>query len=242
LSRADFWIASANAVIYLTSVNNELDLRNTFFWGRETSDICPGSDDRLPTSAGCQEVEGVFLQRMGLSWKDAVALLGAHTLGRGNAEFSGHHGTWAANDAEALIFNKKYYEELIGRAWTPRGLGTTKQDWTWISGNPSNQTPKMMLNTDMCLVYDIDSTKQCCSNTGLFKSNGQSRCDNNANRQCRSYSQNNSRIQATSAVVNYLGGSTPNSNNTPFYNAFTIAWFKATTNGMDNLKPLSDTC
>lgn len=160
LSRADFWVASANAVIYLTSVNNALDLRNAFLWGRETTDSCFGSDDRLPTSAGCQEVEGVFLQRMGLTWKDAVALLGAHTLGR--AGFSSHHGTWAANDAEAQVFDKSYFDELFGRAWTPRGLGTAQQDWTWISGNPNNSSPKLMLNTDMCLVYDIDSSKQCC--------------------------------------------------------------------------------
>lgn len=242
LSRADFWVASANAVIYLTSVNNELDLRNTFLWGRETVDSCIGSADRLPTSAGCQQVEGVFLERMGLTWKDAVALLGAHTLGRANAEFSGHHGTWAANDAEALVFDKAYYEELVGRAWSPRGLGTIKQDWTWKSGNPNNTGSKMMLNTDICLVYDIDSSKQCCSNTGLFAPNGRSRCGSNANRQCRRYSQNNSRIQATQAVVSYLGGSSPNSNNTPFYRAFALAWYKATTNGQYKLKPLKDTC
>lgn len=86
LSRADFWVASANAVIYLTSVNNSLDLRNTYYWGRTTLDSCPGADTRLPTTGGCQDVEGVFLERMGLTWKDAVALLGAHTLGRGNKD------------------------------------------------------------------------------------------------------------------------------------------------------------
>ena len=86
LSRADFWVAAANAVIYLTSIDNSLDLRNTFYWGRTTVDSCPGSDSRLPTTAGCQDVEDVFLTRMGLTWKDAVALLGAHTLGRGHLE------------------------------------------------------------------------------------------------------------------------------------------------------------
>ena len=86
LSRADFWVAAANAVIYLTSIDNSLDLRDTFYWGRTTRDSCPGSDSRLPTTAGCQDVEDVFLTRMGLTWKDAVALLGAHTLGRGHLE------------------------------------------------------------------------------------------------------------------------------------------------------------
>ncbi|KAL3788690.1 hypothetical protein HJC23_001889 [Cyclotella cryptica] len=240
LSRADFWVAAGNAVIYLTSVNNELDLRNTYYWGRTTVDSCPGSDSRLPTTAGCQSVEGVFLERMGLTWKDAVALLGAHTLGRGSSQFSGHHGTWVPNDKEAQIFDKKYFEELFRRAWSPRGVGTSDQDWT--TGSPNSSSPKMMLNTDMCLLFDIDTNKQCCSRTSMFKPNGQNRCESNEDVECPMYSRDNPRIEAAKAVKNFLGGSAPNSNNAPFYNAFTIAWFKATTNGLDALKPLTDTC
>jgi hypothetical protein len=86
LSRADFWIAAANAVIRQTSIGNALDLRGTFRWGREDASSCSGSGDRLPTASGCDEVEGVFLDRMGLRWTDAVALLGAHTLGRASDE------------------------------------------------------------------------------------------------------------------------------------------------------------
>lgn len=88
LSRADFWIASANAVIRQTSVDNALDLRDTFLWGRVDADTCVGSGDRLPIPGGCDESEGVFLTRMGLGWRDVVALMGAHTLGRGEDEVS----------------------------------------------------------------------------------------------------------------------------------------------------------
>ena len=83
LSRADFWIASANAVIRQTSVDTALDMRNTFVWGRKDVNTCAGSGERLPLPSGCGQVEGVFLERMGLTWVDAVALMGAHTLGRG---------------------------------------------------------------------------------------------------------------------------------------------------------------
>jgi hypothetical protein len=87
MSRADFWVASANAVIKLSS-NGELDLKDTFMWGRADADQCPDSGLRLPEAQQCSEVQEVFLNRLGLSWTDAVALIGGHTLGRGG--FSGH--------------------------------------------------------------------------------------------------------------------------------------------------------
>lgn len=88
LSRADFWIASANAVIRQTSINNTLDLREHFTWGRTDRDSCEGSGDRIPAPTKCSEVENAFLVRMGLDWRDAVALLGAHSLGRSSASVS----------------------------------------------------------------------------------------------------------------------------------------------------------
>ncbi len=98
VSRADFWIAAANAVIRQTSINNSLDMRDTFVWGRKDTDVCAGSGDRLPTPSGCDQVERVLLGRMGLTWADAVALLGAHTLGRG------------ANEVRAADFLREHQE------------------------------------------------------------------------------------------------------------------------------------
>lgn len=88
ISRADFWVIAANAVVKETSVDNRLDLVDTFYWGREDRDECRGSSSRLPSPESCRQVEAVFLERMGLTWRDAVALLGAHTLGRGHSEVS----------------------------------------------------------------------------------------------------------------------------------------------------------
>ena len=88
VTRADFWIASANAVMYHASLDNALNLRETFRWGRRDRENCIGSGNRLPTPARCDEVEDVFLDKMGLSWRETVALLGAHTLGGGKREVS----------------------------------------------------------------------------------------------------------------------------------------------------------
>jgi len=49
---------------------------------------CRGSGERLPIPSGCEESEAVFLERMGLEWRDVVALMGAHTLGRGDRDVS----------------------------------------------------------------------------------------------------------------------------------------------------------
>jgi hypothetical protein len=76
----------------------------------------------------------------------------------------------------------------------------------------------------------------------MFKPNGQNRCETLADKACPLISSDHPRTEASNAVKTFLGGSGPNTNNAPFYNAFTIAWFKATTNGMAVLKPLSDTC
>jgi len=78
-SRADFWVAIGNAAIKAASPNQALDL--PFRYGRNTTDSCSFAIGRLPLANSCDDVEGVFLDRMGLSWRDATALLGAHTIG-----------------------------------------------------------------------------------------------------------------------------------------------------------------
>lgn len=89
MSRSDFWVAAANGSIKATA-SSPYD--PPFRWGRTDQNSCPESADRLPLDTGCDQVEGVFLTRMGLSWVDATALLGAHTLGRAT-EANSAHGT-----------------------------------------------------------------------------------------------------------------------------------------------------
>jgi hypothetical protein len=239
LSRADFWIASANAVIRQTSENNALDLKDTFRWGRKDRSSCRGSATRLPDSKNCNDVESTFLTRMGLGWKDAVALLGAHSLGRGSADFSGHEGTWVDTSRDAQRFNKQYYEELIFNAWRPRNVGQENEDWT--TGN-NKRNERMMLNTDICLVFNLDGSNNCCTKTDEIFQNGQSKCIDPSLNQCPLYSKQDRRWEATKAVVDYVGGTKGSKDNGPFYSAFTEAWRKATTNGWNNLQQLAEDC
>jgi len=240
VSRADFWIAAANAVIRQTSDNNELDLIDTFRWGRRDLDSCAGSGGRLPTPARCTRVEDVF-GRMGLSWRDTVALLGAHTLGRGSRNFSGHHGTWVDGNADAQIFDKSYFSELLDNTWRMRNEGGPAnggppQDWT----TGRDGTDRMMLNTDICLAYDIDDQinggPPCCTTTSV----NDDECpivNMNERDMCPMYTENSSRRPALESVMDFYDGNDAN-----FYNAFSNAWEMATTVGHDNLQSLSESC
>ena len=67
------------------SKDQSFDLANTFLWGRKDASVCKGSGDRITTGTGtCRDVEDTMLDAMGLEWRDAVALLGAHTIGKGH--------------------------------------------------------------------------------------------------------------------------------------------------------------
>ena len=146
-------------------------------------------------------------------------------------------------------FDKQYYEEIYLNAWRPRNGGQPTQDWT--TGRPSSELPpghpRMMLNTDICLVHNIDGNNNlpCCTRTGSTYANGRDQCidDTAARRACPMISQSHPRWGVRQAVGEMLGGSYPNENNVPFYEAFREAWRKATTVGVGrNLLPLRESC
>ncbi len=90
ISEPDFWIVCASLVIKLAS-GGKHDMMHTFLWGRQKASSCSGSGNRLPEGKSCKDNQEVFLDRMGLTWKDAVALLGAHTVGRGQNQVRWMH-------------------------------------------------------------------------------------------------------------------------------------------------------
>eukprot|EP00521_Asterionellopsis_glacialis_P011026 CAMPEP_0195307960 /NCGR_PEP_ID=MMETSP0707-20130614/37980_1 /TAXON_ID=33640 /ORGANISM="Asterionellopsis glacialis, Strain CCMP134" /LENGTH=639 /DNA_ID=CAMNT_0040372215 /DNA_START=87 /DNA_END=2007 /DNA_ORIENTATION=+ len=231
VSKADFWVAIANGAIKATSRNQSLDL--PFQWGRNDHDNCTPETvgtHRLPASTGCQQVQDTFITRMGLSWRDAVALMGAHTLGRASLDASGHDGHWMDDLQQATVFDKHYYDELIRRSWFPRVNDAGKQEWSW----GGQQRGAMFLNTDICLFFDIQDgdSHSCCTDTsgdcrGRFQDS-----------QCPSAE--SIRPEAHAAVIDFLDNRNDNDNSN-FYTAYSSAWELATENGhVGTLKPVGD--
>ena len=145
--------------------------------------------------------------------------------------------------ADSLRFDKAYYEELILRTWRARNSGTAIEDFT-ASTKETHAHPQLMLRSDVCLLYNSDVRYPCCSKTHRVR-NGRNQCDVEdilSDRKCRRYRRNDPRMESVNAVLEYLGGGTPNDNQGPFYRAFAMAWYKATTNGLDDLQPLRRTC
>ena len=133
------------------------------------------------------------------------------------------------------VFNKQYYAELLDNTWRMRNrdgpFGSPPQDWITGDGN------QMMLNTDICLAYDIDvqinDGAPCCTYT-----DNQCPIPNVADvNKCPMYSQFDSRRPAMEAVEEFYYGS-----NGDFYGAFADAWSIATTVGWNNLRPLAESC
>ena len=126
VSLADFLVIAAEAVIASTRARHEqatpgapqLNLRNSFRFGRTTSP-CTSVTGSLPSPEdGCAAVEQVFVNNLGLDWTEAAALMGVHTLGRAHIGNSGYHGWWS-DPVNSRRFNNDYYVSLLAKGWIP---------------------------------------------------------------------------------------------------------------------------
>ena len=118
VSVADFVVISAEAVMSKQSRRGHLNFEGQFAYGRTTNENCSGNPSMPNPEGSCGEVDRVFLQNMGLSWREAAVLMGVHTLGRAHPENSGYDGWWS-NAANSASFNNNYYTALISRGWKP---------------------------------------------------------------------------------------------------------------------------
>jgi len=149
LSRADYWVLVAT-----TSIEDAGGPKIPFYWGRIDCNGNYPPIGRLPDAEGnFTEVYNVFVKRMGLTVTDITALMGAHTLGRPQAENSGYEFFW---NPSANLFTNQFYLVLQGswkRVEQNFAFHATTHQWN-TNPPPTGSNPFMMLNTDLSLVYD----------------------------------------------------------------------------------------
>eukprot|EP00440_Ansanella_granifera_P058980 gb/GFBE01063928.1/.p1 GENE.gb/GFBE01063928.1/~~gb/GFBE01063928.1/.p1 ORF type:complete len:517 (+),score=104.56 gb/GFBE01063928.1/:1-1551(+) len=186
ISRADFWVLAAKTIIeestsYVPSefgrnVNAEdggmhgsrrlikgdavLDsFVLPFRYGRTDVTSCAvPQKPRLPSAEkGATEIEKYIMRKFNLNARHAVALLGAHTLGRCDVNNSGYNSTWKDRGD---LFTTAYFKLLLEGKWERAEMvsphtGEAIYQWNHVTNSDREQWA-MMLATDMQLVYAIE--------------------------------------------------------------------------------------
>ena len=142
----------------------------SILYGRKDCATSPNSDgdSGFPDAHGdLAHVMEVFRDGMGLTERQVVALIGAHTMGMATPRNSGFQGPWAPPTNR---FDNAFYRTLVSNnsAWhqsrlnfqdAPDGLNPRFQwDLGSVQRRPGGPPPngvRMMLNTDMVSVIEI---------------------------------------------------------------------------------------
>jgi L-ascorbate peroxidase len=125
LSLADFWVLAGNAAVRVASTlpsgkipegglpmpQGPLEL--PFRYGREDDASCDGVDAAFLPSVqmGYAGTAAIFTKRIGMTPRQLVAVMGAHTLGRAQGVDSGFDGSWSGYSSS---FSIAYYWQLLG--------------------------------------------------------------------------------------------------------------------------------
>ena len=134
---------------------------------------------RLPDSMkSTDHVTEVFIDRLGFTQQETVALMGAHSIGRMQMNNSGYEGIW---DQTFSKLDSRYYTAILSFPWCRYFVDETgftyeheenpKHEWrvpaemSEAADYYDTSTPKL-LNTDMCLAWAIgdgdDVNEQTC--------------------------------------------------------------------------------
>ena len=178
ISRADFYALAA--VVAVKRASDEQDCRQlqlppdcdkpvpnmTIRYGRTDCANSPHSpsDSGFPNAHGdLAHVMEIFRDGIGLTPRQVVALIGAHTMGMTMPENSGFQGPWALPTDRfdnafflTLVSNSsQWHQSELNITNAPQGLNPRYQwDLGTVQRNEQGQAPmgvnvRMMLNTDM---------------------------------------------------------------------------------------------
>ena len=176
MSRADFYSLAAVVAVRRASDEQECPGMDpnctipmpdmTILYGRKDCATSPNStrDFGFPDAhKGLEHVMEVFRDGIGLTERQTVAIIGAHTLGMASPQNSGFQGPWAPPTNR---FDNAFYRTLVdGRSqWNQNQVNSQNAPpdlnprFQWdnfepMPGRPRPRNPRMMLNTDMVLYF-----------------------------------------------------------------------------------------
>ena len=179
MSRADFYALAA--VVALTRSTRDAPVKyvglKNFKVGRRDCDQSPiePRGANLPKATdGTTKTFKFFKNEFGFNEREAVVLMGAHTLGRCTLQNSGFQGSWVGERystvkqglntlAPTSTLDNAYYNEIIDEVdWMQVQLQSKKKQWQ----EPKNPIPNdklplglqgtLLLNSDMALSWNIE--------------------------------------------------------------------------------------
>eukprot|EP01084_Bolivina_argentea_P041708 76980_1 len=163
MSLADFWAAAATiALEYAKDLDNlnKLDKlpQIAYYFGR--TDCIDETNMKIAASAtgGWTETFNFFHTNLNFTVKETVAIMGLHTLGMTNSQHSQFPTSAWVSDQEKL--NNQFYKDLMdqNQPWAQTSNSNNLFAWTRIAGSAYSFQTFIMLNSDMCLRYDIDNS------------------------------------------------------------------------------------
>ena len=207
------------------AVENDIDNSDTlgiipFYFGRIDCDTSPltneGNAIYPNPDRGWTETAKWFNDHFNFTEIEAVAIMGAHSLGRAHINYTGYQNSWLSI---TNTLSHVYYEQIIANGWVQEQVPlSSKYQWYSEDENKNIEYNTLSMNCDISLFIDI--------NEYLNTTTGQVLCSH-PNSENSEYIPCNSQSSTENIILNYRD------NNQMFLNHFNIAWNKMITNGYD---------
>ena len=182
ISRADLYsyagVVSAN---YASFNSSDVFNKNRFKVGRQdcSKDGKETDMNEKFSSTNMKDVNEVwsfFNKTFGLSLRESIALMGAHSLGRLHKEVSGVEGPWVADVVQKggeFILDNQYYIEILGVPWFLKVMDNPPKIHQWQRRDPSSvsspnrnisQPDNIMIHSDVAIAVNLELERN-----GTFK-------------------------------------------------------------------------